>query len=240
MRDTIFSGVREKWLPLYKEFRDMMAERLGPFEEQMTTSAVLWKHRSTFADISFKKAGMVVAVAAETLHNEWNPTKVLQTSKNRVIHYFEITDNSAFADLAERVATAYQMPQSNRPRKVPVEKVSYTTIDEYITMFPEDVKETLELVRKTIREAAPDAQERISWQMPTFYLNENLVHFAAHKSHIGFYPGESGIAEFSDRFGEYKSSKGAIQFPLSKPMPLQLIREIVKFRVNESTKKEGN
>lgn len=119
-------------------------------------------------------------------------------------------------------------------------KASYTTVDEYIAQFPEDVKNALELVRKTICEAAPDAQEKISWQMPTYYLKGNLVHFAAHKSHIGLYPGESGVAAFSDKLGEYKTSKGAIQFPLSKPIPLQLISEIVQFRVKESMQKKGD
>lgn len=110
------------------------------------------------------------------------------------------------------------------------------TIDEYIAQFPPEVQEKLAAVRNTIREAAPEATEKISWQMPTFYLHGNLVHFAAMKKHIGFYPGPSGVAAFAPKLTEYKTSKGAIQFPLNKPLPLDLIREIVTFRVAENKK----
>ncbi|TCL56153.1 uncharacterized protein YdhG (YjbR/CyaY superfamily) [Hydrogenispora ethanolica] len=109
-----------------------------------------------------------------------------------------------------------------------------TTIDEYIRQFPSEVRESLASLRKVIHEAAPDAAEKISWQMPTFVFHGNLVHFAAHKNHIGFYPGTSGIAAFKDRLSEYKNSKGAVQFPIGKPLPYELIREIVAFRVAEN------
>lgn len=111
------------------------------------------------------------------------------------------------------------------------------TIEEYIAQFPPEIRERLLALRKVIREAAPAAGEKISWRMPTFTLNGNLVHFAAHKSHIGFYPGASGIEVFKDKLFEYKSSKGAVQFPNNKPLPFDLIREIVAFRVSENTKK---
>jgi len=110
------------------------------------------------------------------------------------------------------------------------------TIDEYIQQFPSDIQEKLQSIRKVIRDTAPEATEKISYQMPTFYLNGNLVHFAAHKSHIGFYPGPSGIENYQERFSEYKSSKGAVQFPFSKPLPFDLIKEIVSFRVSENSK----
>ena len=113
-------------------------------------------------------------------------------------------------------------------------KTTFTTVDEYIQQYPPEIQEKLLLIRKTILDAAPEAKEKISWQMPTFTLNGNLVHFAAHKNHIGFYPGSSGIEAFQHRFGEYKSSKGAVQFPVSDPLPLELIAEIVRFRVKEN------
>ena len=111
-----------------------------------------------------------------------------------------------------------------------------TTIDEYIAQFPPDVQEKLREIRAVIREAAPGAVEKISYQMPTFYLNGNLVHFAAHPHHIGFYPTPSGIEAFKDEISAYKSSKGAVQFPLDQPIPYELIGKIVKYRVAENLK----
>jgi uncharacterized protein YdhG (YjbR/CyaY superfamily) len=107
-------------------------------------------------------------------------------------------------------------------------------MDEYIAGFPPDVQEILEEVRATIRDAAPDAEETISYQIPTFRLEGNLVHFAAFKKHIGFYPAPSGIDEFKDDLSGFKGGKGSVQFPLDKPMPLDLIRRIVEFRVKEN------
>ncbi len=106
-------------------------------------------------------------------------------------------------------------------------------IDEYIAGFPPEVKEILEQIRITIREAAPDAKEAIKYRMPTFVLNENLVHFAAYKNHVGFYPTPSGIEKFKDELSSYKNAKGSVQFPIDKPIPLKLIRKIVAFRVKE-------
>ena len=116
-------------------------------------------------------------------------------------------------------------------------KITYKSIDEYILQFPLEVQEKLKMLRKVIKESAPDASEKISYQMPTFFLHGNLVHFAAYKKHIGFYPTPSGINAFKDELSEYKSSKGAVQFPLDKSLPYELIREIVKFRVVENKKK---
>ncbi len=113
----------------------------------------------------------------------------------------------------------------------------FNTIDEYISQFPEDVQIILQQIRTAIKEAAPDATEKISYQMPTFYLKGNLVHFAAFKSHIGFYPIPSAIEEFKEELSLYKSGKGSVQFPLDKPMPFDLIRRIVLFRVKENLEK---
>ena len=107
-------------------------------------------------------------------------------------------------------------------------------INEYIKGFPAPTQELLEQVRKTIRDAAPDAAETINYGIPTFTLNGNLVHFAAYKNHIGFYPTPSGIEAFKKELSGYVSAKGSVQFPIDKPMPLDLISEIVKFRVEEN------
>jgi len=96
----------------------------------------------------------------------------------------------------------------------------------------------LETIRRTIKEAAPQAQETISYQMPAFKLNGVLVYFAAHKNHLGFYPAPSGIAAFKNELSAYSPSKGAVQFPLDKPMPLDLIKRIVEFRVKENLAKK--
>jgi uncharacterized protein YdhG (YjbR/CyaY superfamily) len=112
-----------------------------------------------------------------------------------------------------------------------------TNIDEYIAGFPADIQVILQRIRKTITEAAPQAQEAISYQMPTFKLHGNLVHFAGYKNHIGFYPIPTGIEQFKTELSVYKQGKGSVQFPLDKPIPYDLISRIVKFRVEENLKK---
>jgi len=116
-----------------------------------------------------------------------------------------------------------------------MERKTFASIDEYIRSYPEEIQKLLNEIRDAIKTAAPEATEKISYQIPTFYLNGNLVHFAAFKNHIGFYPTSSGIAAFKDELKDYKSSKGSVQFPLDKPMPTDLIKRIVKFRVIENT-----
>lgn len=110
-------------------------------------------------------------------------------------------------------------------------------VDAYIKSFPEDVQQRLNAIREVIRQEAPQASERICMRMPTYDLNGKwLVHFAAFKKHIGFYPQPEGIAAFKERLAGYKTSKGAVQFPLDKPLPLDLIREIVRFRAAQQSK----
>ena len=116
-------------------------------------------------------------------------------------------------------------------------RVHAVTIDEYIAQFPEDVQQILTKIRAVIKAAAPQATEKISYQMPTFFLKGNLVHFAAFKHHIGFYPAPSGVEAFQEDLSAYKWSKGAVQFPLDKPIPYDLIRRIVLYRVGENMKK---
>ena len=116
-------------------------------------------------------------------------------------------------------------------------KAGFNSIDEYIATFPKETRKILEEVRAAIKASAPDAQEKISYQMPTFFLKGKLVHFAAFQNHIGFYPTPSGIAAFERELAVYKSAKGSVQFPIAKPMPLKLIAKIVRFRVAENLSK---
>jgi uncharacterized protein YdhG (YjbR/CyaY superfamily) len=112
-------------------------------------------------------------------------------------------------------------------------------IDTYIAGFPEDVRTILQKIRETIRKAAPGAEEAIAYQLPTFRLNGNLVHFAAFEHHIGFYPTPSGISQFENQLSGYKTAKGSVQFPLDQPIPYELIAEITRFRVAETLDKSG-
>jgi uncharacterized protein YdhG (YjbR/CyaY superfamily) len=116
--------------------------------------------------------------------------------------------------------------------------IGVTTIDEYIATFPKKLQKTLKQLRKVIKAAAPEAEERISYQMPAFSFKGVLVYFAAYKNHIGFYPTSSGISAYKKELSEYKSSKGTVQFPINKPLPFELISRIVKFRVLENIAKK--
>lgn len=118
-----------------------------------------------------------------------------------------------------------------------MQNVKFNTIDEYISSFPKNIEKMLEEIRATIRKAAPNAEEAISYSIPTFKFNGNLVHFAAFKNHIGFYPTPSGIEEFEKELVVYKQGKGSVQFPFDKPMPLDLISKIVKYRVRKNSEK---
>lgn len=111
------------------------------------------------------------------------------------------------------------------------------TIDEYIAGFPKETQVILQKVRKTIREAAPEAKEAIKYAMPTFVLEGNLVHFAAFQHHVGLYPAPAGIDKFKEALSIYKTGKGSVQFPLDHPIPYCLIREITVFRVGENLEK---
>lgn len=117
-------------------------------------------------------------------------------------------------------------------------KKEYRSIDEYIRLFPEHVQKKLKEIREAIKEEAPQAEEKISYQMPTFFLNGNLVYFAAYAKHIGFYPTSSGITAFKNEIAKYKNAKGSVQFPIEEPLPIKLIKKIVKFRVKENIGKK--
>ena len=116
--------------------------------------------------------------------------------------------------------------------------VVYKSIDDYISGFPVEVQELLRKIRLKIKESAPGAEEAISYGIPTFKLNGNLVHFAAFKNHIGLYPTPSGLEEFEKELSSYKQGKGSVQFPLDKPLPLDLIGKIVEYRVRKNTEKK--
>ena len=114
----------------------------------------------------------------------------------------------------------------------------FKTIDEYINTFPKNVRNILNELRQTIKEAAPEAEETINYQIPTFTLHGNLVHFAAFKNHIGFYPTPSGMEAFKKELSTYKGAKGSVQFPIDQPLPLPLIRRIVEYRVKENLERK--
>ena len=115
---------------------------------------------------------------------------------------------------------------------------NFQTIDEYIGTFPKNVQAILQNLRRTISKAAPEAEEKISYQIPTFSLHGNLVHFAAWKNHIGFYPGSKAGEVFKKELSRYETSKGSVKFPIEKPLPLPLITRIVKYRVKQNLEKE--
>lgn len=119
-------------------------------------------------------------------------------------------------------------------------KITFETIDQYIAHYSPEIQDILEKIRGVIKVAAPEATEKISYQMPTFVFLGNLVHFAAYKNHIGLYPAPSGIEAFKQQLSPYKGAKGSISFPLDEPIPYELIGEIVKYRVAENIEKAAN
>ena len=115
----------------------------------------------------------------------------------------------------------------------------FSTVDEYIELHPSAIRAGLNLLRKTIKTAAPGAEEMISYQMPAYNLNGMLAFFSAAQKHYGFYPTASPIIAFKEKLKPYKTSKGAIQFPLDKPIPVKLVSEIVKWKMKENLSKEN-
>jgi uncharacterized protein YdhG (YjbR/CyaY superfamily) len=116
----------------------------------------------------------------------------------------------------------------------------FKSVDEYLSAFPAGTKAVLQEMRSTIKKAAPQAEEVISYNMPAYKLNGILVYFAGYANHIGFYPTASGMEAFKQEFSVYKNSKGAVQFPIDKPLPLALIRKVVKFRISQTQEKQKN
>ena len=127
---------------------------------------------------------------------------------------------------------------ARKEKSMDSKKPGFNSIDEYIQTFPQDIQKILQEVRATIKAAAPEAEEKISYQMPTFFLKGNLIHFAAFKNHIGIYPTPSGTEAFKRELSIYQGAKGSVRLPIDEPMPLKLISRIVKFRVAENLKNE--
>ena len=115
---------------------------------------------------------------------------------------------------------------------------SFTTIDDYIADFPENVQVLLQKMRETIKAALPEADEAIKYGIPTFILNGNVAHFGGYKSHIGFYPAPKGIEAFKEETAQYEAGKGTLQFPFDKPLPLDLVTRIVKFRAQDNLERK--
>jgi uncharacterized protein YdhG (YjbR/CyaY superfamily) len=118
-----------------------------------------------------------------------------------------------------------------------METTKFKTVDEYIAALPDSVKPIIEELRETVKQAAPEAEESISYNMPAYQLNGPLAYYAAFKNHIGFYPTPASIIAFEEELSAYKGAKGSIQFPLNKPLPLELITRIVKVRLQENLNK---
>ena len=224
----IFSGSKEKWLPLYHELKSMTERALGAFEEHEMQAAVVWKKNTGFAEIAAKKDSLVIAFARAAECDDMSPVKIVRTSKNRVVHYYEVSGGTNFPWFVEQIGGAYLLTgQDKKPAAKKREPLpDFSTIDEYIAMFALDAQKIMQDVRAAIRKAVPDVVEKISWNMPTFYSNGNIIHFAAAKAHLGIYPGPEALVHFQNKIKEYESSKGTIRFPFSKPVPCDLIAEI--------------
>lgn len=123
-------------------------------------------------------------------------------------------------------------------RNQPKMRAKAESVDAYIADFPVEVQKMLEQIRSTIKQAAPKAEETISYAIPSYKLNGMLVHFAGYANHIGFYPGAGGIAAFVEELADYKTSKGTVQFPIDQPLPLKLVTKIVEFRVKQNLEKK--
>lgn len=234
----IFSGVREKWLPLYTELLHLAEHKLGTFEVKLSKAAMLWRHTCCFAEIGAKKDCLTIAFCSNTIHDEWVPVKVIQTSKNRILHYFEITNSAALPSFIEKIAAAYALTKTISPPKRLQRISNYNTIDEYLAQFDLSKRTFMQKIRETIHCAAPEALEKISWQMPTFYQNGNLIHFCAAKKHVGIYPGAEVLDVFNDKLLNYITTKGSIHLPWDKPVPCSLLTDITLFRVLQMQQKK--
>lgn len=129
---------------------------------------------------------------------------------------------------------------TTKKKTSPYGLTKFSTIDEYHASLPTDIQKILQQLRQTIKQVAPQATEIISYNIPTFKLNKNLVHYAAYKGHIGFYPTSSPLTVFKDELADFKTSKGAIQFPIDKPLPTTLIKKIVKYRIEQDNETTSN
>jgi len=176
-------------------------------------------------------------VVLETLNLEALPGGSTRLTAQSVFQSVADRDGMVQAGMEAGVVDGYQRLDGLLEKMVKPSMAPTTSIDAYIASYPKDIQEILEKIRGIIRKAAPGAAEDMKYGLPTFILGGNLVHFGAFKKHIGFYPTPSGIEQFREALSAYQGAKGSIQFPLDKPIPYDLIREIVHFRVQESQEK---
>lgn len=231
MPNTYFTGVRAPWLPLYQQLEAMAQAQVGPFEADSSPRAIVWRANASIAQITAKKSSLTLSLTLEREYPQWHPSKLQQLSRHRFLNAFNITSEAQLPAMMERIAAAYALAKQAPTRPPKAKPTPFTTVDEYIALFPPETQAILQRVRAVIRAAAPEATERISWQMPTYHQHENLIHFAAQKHHLGLYPSPETIEAFQDRLAEYKTTKGGIQFPYAKGIPYDLIGEITKCRV---------
>lgn len=234
MAYTVFTGVRAKWQGLYDALMAQLETQAGPVDTKVSGARIMLKHGTTFAEITARSTGLSVSLVVDEAHAQWQADSVQQASKSRVTHTFDMADDSRLVDIAGYLAVAYAQARPARTAQAESQPQA-ETVDAYIAAAPETVQPILRQVRAVIRAAAPEATERISWQMPTYTQRENLVHFAAQKHHLGFYPSPDGLDAFAAQLAGYKRTKGGVQFPYSQPIPYDLIAEITRWRVAQVT-----
>lgn len=240
MTRRYFIASKAKWFSLYQDLRAAVVEAVGDFHEHMTTKGINWKHHTSFAEISAKKDCMVVAFSLDSLHAQLQPARVLTTSKNRVVHYFEITDDTLFSMLVQWISKSYEMTKKNPVRKGPEKLPLCDTGEGYIALFTKDIQKLLNGIEAIVLEAVPNCEKRISWGMPSFYQDNGYVlQFAVQKKHVGLYPGPDAIEHFKDRLMSYTTTKGGILLPFGQAVPYQLIRDIVLFNSTHHKTKTG-
>ncbi|MDR1784921.1 MAG: DUF5655 domain-containing protein [Spirochaetaceae bacterium] len=249
--DKMFSGVRAQWLPLYEEVKKQTKAALGDFEERETGNALFWRHSFVFAEIMVRKDCLVAAFPALVPHPEWEPLRITRISLHRAMHFFELRDAARIPWLVERFAESYSLTKSKKTGKNPILKristaegwqdhasVGAATVDEYIAGFSPEVREKLSAIRQTIRGAAPEALEKISYQMPAFWQRGVLIYFAAFKDHLSIFPGAEAVTAFKHELEDYSTSKGTILVPYDKPVPYELIEKITLFRIDQGLRKK--
>ncbi|WP_341457194.1 GNAT family N-acetyltransferase [Oceanobacillus zhaokaii] len=223
-----------------KSARVPAGERLDAYNGKFVDVGIGMKPELTGKGKGFEFFSTILSFIEENYNN--NPIRLTVAAFNeRAIHLYEklgFVKNTEFQ--RGKIVFIVMIRAENKPMRKDqymASKLTFETIDEYISQFPNDIQEKLNTLRAIIKDAAPAAQEKISYQMPTFALKGNLIHFAAYKHHIGLYPGASGVAAFEKELAGYKTSKGTVQIPIEEQLPSELIGKIVKFKVDENMNK---
>jgi uncharacterized protein YdhG (YjbR/CyaY superfamily) len=243
MAGKVFTGVRQRWLPLYTELRDAAKRALGEFEERASSVKVVWARGAAFAEFFAKKDCLIIVFMSPVSRPEWQAAKTLQTSAHRVVHYFTVTDSKNFSWFIKHIAESEQLVCAEKAWKKSADAKANAaapsrpvSIDEYIALFSGVTKKKLTQMRRAVKQTLPNAKEKISWKMPAFYQGGIIIQFAAFKKHVSIFPGPQAIAAFQDELSAYATSKGAVRFPLDQPLPVGLIRRITRFRLKEQQK----